>query len=75
MVFSATPLVPDQLVDCVATGRMPTAADLDHVAARMWREGAAHRSAFSWGELPATAADRILALRSAAVALQGSGLR
>lgn len=71
---SATPLVPDQLVDCVSTGRMPTEAELDHVAARMWREGAAHRSAFSWGDLPPSSTDRIAALRSAVVALQGSGL-
>ncbi len=74
-MFSASPLVPDQLVDCVATGRSPTAADLDNVAARMWCDGAANRSAFSWGALPPTAGDRIAAMRSAVFALQGSDVR
>ncbi|MEG8024382.1 hypothetical protein QP162_07835 [Sphingomonas aurantiaca] len=41
----------------------------------MWREGAADRSAFSWGQLSPTATDRIVALRSAVLALQGSGMR
>ena len=72
-MFSASPLVPHQLVDCVSTGRSPTAADHDTVAARMWCDGAANRSAFSWGALP-TVTDRIAAMRSAAVALQGSDL-
>ncbi|MEG3084607.1 hypothetical protein U1707_13220 [Sphingomonas sp. PB2P12] len=74
-MLSACSLVPDQLVDCMSTGRSPTAADLDDVAARMWREGARTRSAFSWGELSPTAADRILAMRSAALALEGSDPR
>ncbi|HXH16433.1 MAG TPA: hypothetical protein VNJ10_09915 [Sphingomonas sp.] len=74
-MFSASPLVPDQIVDCVATGRMPTTADLDVVAARMWREGAANRSAFSWGQLSPNSADRVHALRSAVLAMEGSGLR
>lgn len=74
-MVSASPLVPDQLVDCVSTGRSPTVADLDNVAARMWCDGAANRSAFSWGELSPTATDRIVAMRSVAVALQGSDLR
>ena len=73
-MLSATPLVPDQIVDCVSTGRMPTAADLDSVASRMWSEGAAHRSAFSWGQVAPAAADRVGALRSAVMALQGSSL-
>ncbi|MEG8013400.1 hypothetical protein [Sphingomonas sp. 22R3R2A-7] len=71
-MFSASPLVPDQLVDCIATGREPTAADLDSVAARMWREVSTHRSAFSWGDLAPLAQDRIVAMRSAVMALQGS---
>lgn len=74
-MFSASPLVPDQVIDCVSTGRIPTPTDLDTVAARMWREGAPNRSAFAWGELSPTATDRIAAMRSAIVALQGSDLR
>lgn len=74
-MFSASSLVPDQIVDCVSTGRLPTEADLDDVAARMWREGARNRSAFSWGELSPTAQDRVVAMRSAVLALQGSSLR
>ena len=73
-MLSATPLVPDQIVDCVSTGRVPTAADLDTVASRMWNEGAIRRSAFSWGQLAAAAPDRVVALRSAVMALQGSAL-
>lgn len=73
-MLSASSLVQDQIVDCVSTGRSPTAADLDTVAARMWRESARDRSAFSWGELPLIATDRIVAMRSAVLALQGSGL-
>lgn len=72
---SASSLVADQIIDCVSTGRPPTADDLNNVAARMWREGARNRSAFSWGELSPSATDRIVAMRSAVLALQGSGVR
>ncbi|SFN81409.1 hypothetical protein [Sphingomonas sp. OK281] len=75
MTFSTSPLVIDQIIDCVATGRTPTPSDLERVAARMWRDGAAERSAFAWGRLSPTANDRIIALRSAALALEGSSLR
>jgi hypothetical protein len=71
-VKSASPLVADELVTCVATGAPATCDQLTHLAARIWAEGAQHRSAFSWGELPAEAIDRVFAMRSAALALNGA---
>ncbi len=71
----ASSLVAQQIIDCVSTGRSPTAVDLYNVAARMWREGVRDRSAFSWGELSPTATDRIVAMRAAVLALEGSSLR
>jgi hypothetical protein len=71
-VKSASPLIADELVTCVATGTPATCDQLTHLAARIWAEGARHRSAFSWGELPVGAADRVFALRSAALALNGA---
>ena len=69
---SASPLVADELVTCVTTGAPATCDQLTHLAARIWAEGAQHRSAFSWVELPAGAAYRVFAMRSAALALNGA---
>lgn len=69
---STRPLVADELIACVASGVPATCAQLTHLAARIWAEGAQHRSAFSWGELPIGAADRLFAMRSAALALNGA---
>ena len=69
---SASPLVADELVTCVATGAPATCDQLTHLAARIWAEGAQHRSAFSWSELPAEAIDRVFAMRSAALVLNGA---
>ena len=65
-------IVPEELVTCVSTGASPSDGQLTALAARIWRDVAAHRSAFSWGELPAEACERIFALRSAALALNGT---
>lgn len=46
-----SPLMPDQLVECIATGREPTVHELFAVAGRMWIDGAAERSAFAWDRL------------------------
>ena len=70
-VKSASPLVADELVTCVGTGTPATCDQLTHLAARIWAESARHRSTFSWGELPTGAADRVFAMRSAALALNG----
>ncbi|MET0269800.1 MAG: hypothetical protein ABW173_05160 [Sphingomonas sp.] len=68
---SASPLMADELVACVASGIPATPAQVSHLAARIWAEAACHRSAFAWGDLPPGAADRTFALRSAAMALNG----
>jgi hypothetical protein len=72
MTKSTTPLVADQLVDCMANGRDPTVHELSHVAERIWTDGADERSAFGWGSLAANSSDRLFAFRSAQVALVGS---
>lgn len=69
---SASPLMADELVECVSTGAPATFTQLSDLAARIWTEAARHRSAFSWGELPAEAADRVSAMRFAALALNGA---
>lgn len=65
-------LAPDQLIDYVANGRPPTVDELMDLAERMWVEGGPHRSAFAWGQLQPYSSERVLALRSAALALNGS---
>jgi hypothetical protein len=64
--------VPEELIACVSGGTAPTSGQLTTLAARIWSEGASHRSAFSWGELAPDAGDRLFALRSAALALNGN---
>lgn len=73
MSASTSPLIPDQLVDCIATGREPTVHELFAVAERMWIDGAAERSAFAWDRLAPDASERLTALRNAQLALTGSG--
>ena len=68
---SVSPLVADELVECFASGIPPTCTQLVQLAARIWSEAARHRSAFTWSELPLEAADRLFALRFAALALNG----
>ncbi len=71
MTSSATTLIPDQLVDCIASGREPTVQQLFAQAKRMWIEGAAERSAFAWNRLAPDACERLIALRAARLALAG----
>lgn len=68
---SSSPLMPDELIYCVASGSPATAAQVLQLAARIWAETAPHRSAFAWGDLPLAADDRQFAMRSAAIALDG----
>jgi len=70
-VNSSSPLMPDELVYCVASGSTATAAQVSQLAARIWTEVAPHRSAFGWGDLAPAASDRLFAMRSAAMALNG----
>ncbi len=71
MTVSATSLMSDQLVDCMANGRDPTARELFDVAERIWTDGAAERSTFSWEDLHPKSSDRLIAFRSAQLALSG----
>lgn len=72
MTHSATPLVADQLVDCIANNRHPTVVELFGLAARMWTEASASRSMLASNALPWNSRDRLIALRSAQLALIGS---
>ena len=73
MTLSTSPLMPDQVVECISTGRDPTLQELFEVAERMWTDGAAGRSAFGWGRLPPDSSDRLTALHGAQLALSGDG--
>lgn len=73
MTRSTTPLMPDEIVDCMANGRTPTAQELHDVAERIWTDGAANRSAFGWARLDANSIERVSAFRNALTALVGSG--
>ncbi|RYG86269.1 MAG: hypothetical protein EON59_10375 [Alphaproteobacteria bacterium] len=68
---TTSPLMPEHLVDCIATGREPTVHELFAVAERIWIDGAAERSAFAWDRLAADADERLIALRGAQIALTG----
>jgi hypothetical protein len=70
-VNSLSPLMPDELVYCVASGFEATATQVSQLAARIWAEAAPHRSAFAWSDLAPAASDRLFAMRSAAMALNG----
>ena len=75
MTNSVSPLIADQLVDCIANDRDPTVQELFALAERMWTEGSAGRSAFAWGCLPPDSTDRLRSLRAAQLALSGSSDR
>jgi hypothetical protein len=64
--------VPVELIDCVSSGASPTTGQIVTLAARIWHDAAQHRSAFSWNDLAPEACERIFALRSAALALNGN---
>lgn len=72
---SISPLFEDAVIDCVATDREPSVQELFRVAERIWSDGAANRSAFRWGRLAPTDAEKLLALRAAQIALSGSLLQ
>ena len=67
----ATPLIADELVECIASGSTATSDQLSALATRIWREASQHRSVFSWGNAPAEKDACIFATRSAALALNG----
>jgi len=70
-VSSFSPLIPDELVACIGAGRDPTASEVSHLAERVLLDGAAERSAFLWGQLPADSVERRLCVRAAHLALEG----
>ena len=49
MTMSNSPLMPDEIIECMGTGRNPTVQELYAVAERIWTDGSAGRSALSWG--------------------------
>lgn len=69
---SFSPLMPDTLIDCVATGREPTFAELVQLADRVWSEASNERSAFGWDRDRPSRIDRAIALRVAQLAFRGS---
>lgn len=71
-MISINPLFADEVVECIAEGRDPSLEELFTVAQRIWADGAADRSAFAWGKLPAASPDRVEALRAAQLALCGT---
>jgi len=73
MSLSTSPLFADAVIDCMGEARTPTLEELMIVAQRIWSDGAASRSAFSWGELSASSSDRLGSMRAAGLALHGSG--
>lgn len=68
---SASPVVLDELIDCIANGRDPTTNELLAVAERVWTDGQPERSAFAWQRLPVDGSERLHALRAAQLALSG----
>ena len=71
MSASMHPSVPEQLVDCIASGRKPTVHELFALAERMWIDRAAERSAFAWDRLALDASERLIAVRRAQIAFTG----
>lgn len=71
MALSASP-VPSQILECVGTGRAPTAHDVLDVAERIWLDGAHDRSAFAWTKMASDSEERLTAIRAARMALAGS---
>jgi hypothetical protein len=72
MSRSTSPLFVDAVVDCLSEGRAPTHEETIIVAQRIWSEGAASRSAFSWNSLSVSAPDRLSSMLAAGLALRGS---
>lgn len=65
------PAAPAILIDCIGEARAPTVFELDEVAAQIWTDGGADRSAFSWARLESGSTDRVEALRLAIAAVNG----
>lgn len=64
-------IAPGVLIDCISEARAPTVFELDELAARIWTDGGAARSAFSWARLEPGSIDRVEALRLAIAAVNG----
>lgn len=73
MTRSFNPLFAHEVIECVSEGRSPTTPELFRLAERIWREGAAERSAFAWGQLASSDPERLCSLRAAVAAAVGSG--
>lgn len=72
MPRSSSPLFVDAVIDCVGEGRAPTHEEMLLVAQRIWSDGAASRSVFSWNDLSVSSPDRLGSMLAASLALHGS---
>jgi hypothetical protein len=72
MSRSTSPLFVDAVIDCMGGGRAPTPEEMMIVAQRIWSDGAASRSAFSWNSLSVSSPDRLGSMLAAGLALHGS---
>jgi hypothetical protein len=72
MSRSTSPWFVDAVIDCVGEGRVPTPEETMIVAQRIWSDGAACRSVFSWNSLSVSSPDRLGSMRAASLALHGS---
>ncbi len=64
--------VPTGLLACITHDRAPSVQELHTVAARIWTESSAERSAFAWERLDPRSSERAIALRVALAAVNGS---
>lgn len=65
--------IAPEVIDCIGTGRDPSADEVLRVADQIWTDLRGTRSAFAWGDLMPDSAERLLTLRAAQVALAGNG--
>ena len=73
MTRSHNPLFAHEVIECVSEGRDPTTPELFRLAERIWRDGAAERSVFAWGQLASSDPERLSSLRAAVAAAIGTG--
>lgn len=71
MSRSTSPLFVDAVINCMGEGRAPTPEEIMIVAQRIWSDGAAFGSAFSWNSLSVSSPDRLGSMRAASIALHG----
>jgi hypothetical protein len=71
-VKNANITIPQELIECMSSGSFPSTTQIAGLGERIWRDTAQHRSAFSWADLAPDACERVLALRTATLVLNGN---